>query len=295
MDKQSKILITGASGLIGSALVRLLKIEEYSNVTCLPLGFDLIKQHETLNYFEDEKPEYAFHLAAEVGGIAENNNRSATFIYKNTVMQCNIFRAACKVGVKKILFPGSACAYPAITDRLIVEDDFLLGKPESTNLAYAVAKQNGIVMAQSCAKQYGMGVVLPMVANTYGKNDKSTHVIPMMMEKIRKSREVNEIPIFWGTGKPLREFIHADDVAAAFLFLMRSYNSLDIINVGTGVEYSIDSLAYNIAAVMGASKNFGWDTSKPDGMMRKCLDSSKLRSMGWTPKINLEDGLRGLI
>lgn len=287
MEKASKILVTGASGLIGSALVRLLKAEGYDNLL-VPTrkNLNLWNHDDVFTYFARKNIEYVFHLAAHVGGIYENSNSPAQFIYFNTMMQCNVIGACRNWEIKKLLFPGSACAYPAITNRKILESDFLQGMPESTNLAYALAKQNGIVMAQSYAKQYDMKMVLPMVANAYGPGDKSSHVIPMMIEKFR-----NPNPIFWGTGKPLREFIHADDVASAFLFLMLNYHSSEIINVGTEEEVSIADLA----KIIGGKKNATWDHTKPDGVVRKCLDSSRIRALGWKPKIKLKDGLRDIV
>lgn len=290
MEKQSKILITGASGLIGSALVRLLRDEGYENFL-IPTRWDMDCRFDVdvQNYFFQSKPEYVFHLAARVGGIQENDNYSARFIYENTAMHCNIFEACREFSIKKLLFPGSACAYPAL-DRPIKESDFLQGPPEPTNLAYAVAKQNGIVMAQSYAKQYDMKVVLPMVTNAYGPGDRSSHVIPMMVEKFKKMK-----PIFWGTGKPLREFIHADDVATAFLFLMLNYESSEIINVGTEEEITIRGLANKIYNLVNKSILPIFDDSKLDGVARKVLDSSKLRALGWGPKITLDEGLRSVI
>lgn len=293
MNKQSKILVTGASGLIGNALVRLLRAEGYENVMAPTHDeLDLLAQQQVYNYFVDQKPEYVFHLAAYVGGVKDNSDIPVKFIYGNTIMHCNVLSETAHSGVKKLLFPGSACAYPAITDRPIREDDFLQGMPEPTNLAYAVAKQNGIVMAQSYAKQYGMKVVLPMVANTYGPGDRSSHVIPMVFEKMRHTIGTGEIPVLWGSGEPLREFIHADDVASALLFLMLNYDSLEIINVGTQEEISIKDLAIRMAKFWNYDGAIAFDATKPDGVMRKCLDSSKLRAMGWTPKITLDEGIR---
>lgn len=292
MEKSSRILITGSSGLIGSALVRLLKKEGYKNLL-IPSHqeLDFCNQSACYLYFHSNNPDYVFHLAAAVGGIQENIQSPAMLISVNTIMHCNILEACRAYNVRKLLFPGSACAYPANALQPIKESSLLHGIPEITNLAYAIAKINGIVMAQSYARQYDMSVVLPMVANTYGKNDRSSHVIPMMMKKFQDAHHV----IIWGTGKPLREFIYADDVASAFLFLMLNYDSSEIVNVGTGVEYSIAALAHNIKHVMNYKGTVGWDETKPDGIGRKCLDSSRIRAMGWEPKITLEEGLRRII
>ncbi len=293
MDKSSKILITGASGLIGSALVRLLRTEGYENLlTPTREEIDLRQQSSVFAYFDGYSPDYVFHLAAHVGGIQDNNNHPAEFCHDNTIMHCNVFLAANSCQIEKLLFPGSACAYPSNAAQPIKEESFLTGMPEPTNIAYAVAKINGIVMAQSYAKQYGMNVVLPMVANTYGIGDTSTHVIPEMIKKFKNS---NDDMIFLGTGTPMREFIYADDVASAFLFLMLNYDSSEIINVGTQNEISIKSLAHLIAEISGSKSAIAFNSSKPDGSMRKCLDSSRIREMGWESKVNLEEGLKRVI
>lgn len=293
MEKQSKILVTGASGLIGGALVRLLKAEDYENIFSPSRNeIDWTEQEAVQSYFYHTSPDYVFHLAAQVGGIQCNNSSPVQFSYNNTLMYCDVFEQSYQSGVKKLLFPGSACAYPKKALQPIKEENFLKGKSEITNIAYALAKQNGIIMAQSYAKQYGMNVVLPMVANTYGKNDRSSHVIPMMMEKF--SAASDEV-VLWGTGFPLREFIHADDVASAFLFLMQNYDSSEIINVGTQEEISIRQLSQWIGFdKYGYTGKITFDVSKPDGVARKILDSSKIRSMGWEPKIKLYEGIMSL-
>ncbi len=293
MEKQAKILITGASGLIGSALVRLLRAEGYENLlTPTRYELDICNQNTCYLYFHHYKPEYVFHLAAKVGGIKNNSDNPAEFIAMNTIMHCNIFEPSRAYQVKKLLFPGSACAYPAIAPQPIKESSFLQGTPEPTNLAYAVAKQNGIVMAQSYAKEYGMNVVLPMVANTYGMGDRSSHVIPQVIKKFREAKGEVE---FWGTGAPLREFIYAYDVAEAFLFLMQNYDSSEIINVGSGEEISIIDLVYKIDDLIGFDGKVKFDKSKPDGAMRKVLDSSLINKMGWKAKVGLDEGLRRVL
>lgn len=293
MEKSSRILITGASGLIGSALVPLLRTEGYENLL-IPSHeeLDLRQQPNVFRYFEVNDPDYVFHLAARVGGIKDNYEYPAEFCHDNTVMHCNVFLAANACQVYKILFPGSACAYPVL-DRPIKESDFLQGPPEPTNLAYAAAKINGVVMAQSFAKQYGMKVVLPMVANAYGPSDGSSHVIPNLIDKFIDAQRNNlsEV-ILWGTGYPMREFIYEEDIASALLFLMENYNSPKIINVGTMEEISIAALALAIAEIVGYKGEIKFDKNMPDGTMRKCLDSSQIRSMGWMPETDLVGGLR---
>ncbi len=298
MEKQSRILITGASGLIGSALVRLLKAEGYENIlTPAHNELDWTQQEAVQVYFYYAQPEYVFHLAAKVGGIQDNRDKSADFIYENTLMHAHVFQECYNSRVKKLLFPGSACAYPRDAEQPIKESSFLEGVPEPTNLAYALAKQNGIVMAQSYAKQYGMNVVLPMVANTYGIGDKSSHVIPDLIRKFKKAKDNNFNAVaLWGSGGyALREFIYADDVAEAFLFLMDKYNSSEIINVGTQEEVSIYNLAKNILSLIDYNPDILFTLDKLEGVPRKCLDSYKIYAMGWKPKVSLEEGLRRAI
>lgn len=291
MNKTSPILVTGADGLIGSALVRLLKVSGYENILA-PRRYDLdCLNPQALNiYFMRHEPKYVFHLAARVGGLHENDKKPGQFIYENTLMQCYILHEAVRHHVKKILLPGSACAYPR-RDEDILESDFLRGPPEKTNIAYAAAKINGIVMAQSFAKQYGIEVILPMVANAYGPGDKSTHVIPEMIQKFRPQ---GSRAFFPGTGIAVREFIHADDVARAFLFLMLNYSSSDIINVGTQESITIRRLAFMISGIMGYKGEIIFQGGE-DGAPRKVLNSFKLRSMGFSPRIDLPDGLRGML
>lgn len=296
MEKQAKILVTGASGLIGGALAQLLMAEGYKNLL-IPSHkeVDLCDQLMTFKYFDRHHPQYVFHLAAYVGGIKDNSEHPGKFIYKNTMMHCNVFDACNYLQIKKLLFPGSACAYPKDAEQPIKESSFLQGMPEPTNLAYAVAKINGIVMAQSYAKEYGMNVVLPMVANTYGIGDASSHVIPMLIQKIRDAKEHDIMPIIWGSGNPLREFIYADDVASAFLFLMKNYDNAEIINVGSGYEQTVGGLLSMIIGLLDYHGGVSRDSSMYEGVMRKCLDSSKLYAMGWKPKVSLEKGLRRVI
>lgn len=275
--------------------MRLLKTEGYENVLTLDHHLiDLCIQYQMMDYFVSIRPDYVFHLAAHVGGIHDNTMKPVDFCYNNTVMQCNVLEACHRIGVKKLLFPGSACAYPRDAEQPIKESSFLQGMPEPTNLAYAVAKINGIIMAQSYAKQYGMNVVLPIVTNAYGVGDRSSHVIPDLVKNLRSVKD--PLTTIWGTGNCIREFIYADDVASAFLFLMRNYNSLDIINVGTMEEVSIYELVSIILPKIKKDiSSISFDPSRLEGIYRKCLDSSKLYAMGWKPKVSLEEGLRRVI
>jgi GDP-L-fucose synthase len=297
MDKNSKILITGSLGMVGSSLVKILSKEGYTNLIFpTKKNLDLRDQKKVEEFFLKEKPEYVFHLAAVVGGIHANNNYPAKFIFDNTQMQLNVIDCSNKFGVKKLLFPGSACTYPRLATQPIAEESFLSGFLEPTNIAYAASKINGIIAAQSYHKEFGLNVVIPMPTNVYGEADhfelENSHVIPALIRrfhdaKLKKDDEV----IIWGSGSVMREFIYVDDLAAALLFLMLNYSNSDIINVGTMIEISIKDLAVKIAKIIGYKGDIIFDKSKPDGMPRKCLDSSKIIKMGWKSKINLDQGL----
>ncbi len=284
--------------MVGSALVRQLHRLNYRHLlTPTRQELDLCHQTAVFNYFSTHQPEYVFHLAALVGGIHANNNYPAEFIYENTQMHCNVIHSAHQHGVSKLLFPGSACTYPKLAPQPIAETAFLEGLIEPTNLAYAAAKINGIVMCQAYRKQYGLNTVVPMPTNAYGVGDNfdpdASHVIPALMNRLHEAKlqDLDEIQL-WGSGKPLREFIYVDDFADALIFLMQHYNESELINIGTMQEISIFSLAQKIAEVVGYQGQINLDTSKPDGTPRKCLDSSKLFALGWQPKINLEQGLK---
>lgn len=297
MQQDARILITGGSGMVGSALVKNLTNAGFKLLAPSHQELDLTCQNKVFDYFNQHKPEYVFHLAAIVGGIHANDTYPGKFIYDNTQMHCNVIHAAYKTGVKKLLFPGSACTYPKLAPQPIKEAAFLDGKIEPTNIAYAAAKINGIVMCQAYAKEYGINAIVPMPTNAYGVGDnfdpKASHVIPALMKRFHEAKE-NELAevTLWGSGKPSREFIYVDDLADALLFLMQHYNDRDIINVGTMLETSIFDLATLIANVVGYKGKINCDTSKPDGAPRKCLDSSKLFELGWQPKVSLINGLR---
>lgn len=298
MQKSDIILVTGASGMIGSALHKKLQSEGYKNVlTPAHKELELRDARAVESYFAVHKPHYVFHLAARVGGIHANTMFPAQFIYDNTVMQANVFASAHKSGVKKLLFPGSACTYPKWAPQPVKEGEFMNGPVEPTNIAYAAAKMNGIIMAQSFAREYKMNIIIPMLTNTYGVGDnfspESSHVIPALMKRFHEARTGN-LPevVLWGSGNPLREFIYVDDAADAFIFLMQKYDSYDTVNASSMQEISIKSLAELIAKVVGYSGNITLDASKPDGAPRKILDSGRLFALGWKLKVSLEEGLR---
>lgn len=296
MKEKAKILITGSTGMVGRALVRQLKTQDYQLLTPTHAQLDLRDQQQVTAYFAHHQPDYVFHLAAIVGGIQANNTYPAKFIYDNTQMHCNVIQSAYAHGVKKLLFPGSACTYPKLAEQPIKETDFLDGKIEPTNIAYAAAKINGIIMCQSYAREHQFNAIVPMPVNSYGVGDnfnpEASHVIPALMRRLHEANDhqAKEV-VIWGTGKPLREFIYVDDLADALLFLMHHHHSADIVNVGTMQEVSIAELAHEIAAVTGFKGRIVLDTTKPDGAPRKCLDSSALFAMGWKPRISLRDGL----
>jgi len=297
MKNKAKILITGSTGMVGSGLVRRLQNEDYRLLTPTRTALNLCDQHAVQQFFAENKPDYVFHLAAKVGGIHANNTYPAQFIFDNTQMHCNVIQAAQKNAVKKLLFPGSACTYPKLAPQPITESAFLDGKIEPTNLAYAAAKINGIIMCQAYAREHQWNAIVPMPTNAYGMNDNfdpnASHVIPALMKRFHEAKinKLDEV-VLWGSGSPLREFIYVDDLADALVFLMKHYDSPEIINVGTMREISIAELAYEIAAVVAYKGKIELDTSKPDGAPRKCLDSRALLEMGWKPTVGLKEGLK---
>jgi GDP-L-fucose synthase len=298
MEKNANILVTGSTGMLGSALQRHLAHAGYQHVlTPTRQTVDLLDQQQVNAYFLENKPEYVFHCAARVGGIHANNHYRAEFIYQNTQIQCNIIHAAYHAGVKKLLYPGSACAYPKNASHPIKETSLLEGALEPTNEAYAIAKLNGIKMCQAYRHQYGLNAIIAMPTNAYGIGDRfqqdNAHVIPALMQRFHQAK-VADLPevMMWGSGKPMREFIYVDDLAEAFVFLMLHYKSDDIINVGSQQEISMAELAHMIAAVVKYQGTITHDTTRPDGVMRKCLDSTRLRALGWQAKTSLREGLQ---
>ena len=299
MQKNSKIYVAGHRGLVGSAIVRKLQKEGFSNLLLRTSSeVDLRNQEAVKEFFEAEKPEYVFMAAAKVGGINANNVYPADFIYDNLCIQNNVIHESYRNGVKKLLFLGSSCIYPKNAEQPIKEEYLLSGYLEPTNDAYAIAKIAGIKMCQSYHKQYGCNFISAMPTNLYGPGDnydlKNSHVLPALLRKFHEAKVNNEPTVtVWGTGKPRREFLHADDLAEACLFLMDNYNSPEIINIGVGKDMSIGEMAEMIKTITGYEGEIVFDTSMPDGTFRKLLDVSKLNGLGWEAKIGFEEGVEG--
>lgn len=298
MEKDSSIYIAGHKGMVGSAILRKLQTEGYSNIICkTSKELDLRNQQETANFFEIYKPEYVFLAAAKVGGILANDKYKAEFLYDNLMIQNNVIHQAYKSGVKKLLFLGSSCIYPKMAPQPLKEEYLLTGLLEPTNEPYAIAKIAGIKMCDAYCYQYGCNFISVMPTNLYGPNDNydlnTSHVLPAMIRKFHEAKEHN-IPevVLWGSGKPLREFLHADDLADACYFLMQRYNEPGFVNIGVGSDISIAELANLIKDIVGYEGTIVWDATKPDGTPRKLMDVSKLQEAGWSASISLEDGIR---
>jgi GDP-L-fucose synthase len=297
MDKQSKIYIAGHRGMVGSALLRKLKAEGYTNfVLKTSSELDLRNQSDVRTFFEKEKPEYVFLAAAKVGGIVANNSYKADFIYDNLMIQNNIIHESFNNNVSKLLFLGSSCIYPKLAPQPLKEDYLLTGLLEPTNEPYAIAKIAGIKMCDAYRYQYGCNFISVMPTNLYGPNDNydlnNSHVLPALIRKVHEAKinNKNEV-IVWGTGTPRREFLHADDLADACFYLIQNYNEEGFINIGVGEDISIKELAELVKQIIDYKGKLEFDTSKPDGTPRKLLDVSKLHRMGWRAKISLKEGI----
>ena len=295
MKKDSRIFVAGHRGLVGSAIVRNLKENEYTNiVTKTRQELDLLNQKDVLDFFQDEKPEYVFDAAARVGGIYANDTFSGDFIYENMQIQTNLINSSHRSGVEKFLFLGSVCIYPKFAEVPVKEDSLLTGYLEPTNDAYAIAKISGIKMLQAYHKQYGFKSVSLMPSNLYGPGDnfhpKNGHVIPSMMKKFNDSN--GKSVTFWGDGTPMREFLYADDLADACLFAMEHFENAELINVGSGENVTIQNLAETIAGIVGYAGDIEWDTTRPNGTPNRPLDYSKMTELGWKPNHNLHKGLK---
>lgn len=298
MDKNSKIYIAGHRGMVGSAIKRKLEEQGYSNfVTRSSSELDLRDQSAVKAFFEQEKPDYVFLAAAKVGGILANDTYRAEFLFDNLMIQTNIIHSSYKTGVKKLMFLGSSCIYPKLASQPMNEDALLTGPLEHTNEPYAIAKIAGIKLCDSYRDQYGCNFVSVMPTNLYGPNDnyhpKNSHVLPGLIRKFHEAKIADQKEVIvWGTGTPKREFLHADDMADACVYLMRTYNSPGIINIGTGKDISINDLAVLIKEIVGFNGKIVFDHSKPDGTPRKLMDVGKLTSLGWEASIPLKEGIQ---
>lgn len=298
MEQHEKIFIAGRYGLVGSAIERALRRQGYENIVGLRHAeLELTNQAEVETYFKIEKPQYVFLAAAKVGGILANNTYPAEFIYSNLEIQNNVIHACYKFGANKLLFLGSSCIYPKFAAQPMTEDELLNGKLEPTNEPYAIAKIAGIVMCQSYNRQYGTNFVSVMPTNLYGINDNyhpdNSHVIPGLIRRFHDAKTANAPEVVvWGTGSPMREFLFADDLGDACVFVMRQYSGNDIVNIGSGVEVTIKTLAELIKKAVGYEGVLRFDATKPDGTPRKLLDVSKLTNLGWRAQTRLEDGLK---
>ena len=294
MDSESRVYVAGNTGLVGSAIVRMLHWKGYTNILSSPSkSWDLRNQMDVERFFRVNEPEYVYLAAAKVGGIGANAYYPGHFIYDNLMIQTNVIHAARKFGVKKLLFLGSSCIYPKFAEQPITEDQLLGGYLEPSNDAYAIAKIAGIKMCQAYRKQYGFNAISLMPTNLYGPNDNydldSSHVLPAM---IRKFHEAKDKVTLWGDGSAMREFLYVDDLAEAAFKCMLRYDSENIINVGTGKDITIKDLAETIADVVGFKGEIEWDTSKPNGTPRKVLNVDKIESLGWEPKVSLCEGIK---
>jgi len=307
MNSQSRVYVAGNTGLVGSAIVRMLHWKGYTNIISSPSShFDLRRQEDVETFFRINEPEYVYLAAAKVGGIGANNDYPAHFIYDNLMIQSNIIHAARRFGVKKLLFLGSSCIYPKVCEQPIKEEYLMTGPLEPTNDAYAIAKIAGIKMCQAYRKQYGFNAISLMPTNLYGPNDnfdlESSHVLPAMIAKYHyATTEGYTIDMggpwwpdvkLWGDGSARREFLHVDDLAEACYVCMKDYDSPEPINVGIGEDITIKELAGIVSDVVGYAGHTTWDTSKPNGTPRKVLNVNKIKSLGWESKISLEDGIK---
>jgi GDP-L-fucose synthase len=296
-EKETKIFIAGHRGMVGSAIVRNLSNKGYTNiVTRTRSELDLTDQHAVMDFFANEKPQQVYLAAAKVGGIHANNIYRAQFLYENLMMEANIIHAAHVHGVEKLLFLGSSCIYPKLAPQPLVEDALLTGPLEPTNEPYAIAKIAGIKLCETYRHQYGANFISAMPTNLYGPGDnydlETSHVLPALLRKIHTAKVNNHpsVPL-WGTGSPKREFLHVDDLAEACVHLMDTYDGEEWVNVGTGEDLSIKSLAEMICDVVGYTGELDWDTSKPDGTPRKLMNVDRVNALGWKASIGLREGI----
>jgi GDP-L-fucose synthase len=298
MNKDSKIYIAGHKGMVGSAIHRALVEKGYTNLVVRASSeLNLMRQADVEAFFNSEKPDYVFLAAAKVGGIHANNVYRGEFLYNNLMIQNNVIHSAFQSKVKKLLFLGSSCIYPKLAPQPLKEEYLLSGFLESTNEPYAIAKIAGIKMCESYRRQYGVDYISAMPTNLYGPNDnydlEKSHVLPALIRKIHTAKKNNVAHVdLWGTGSPMREFLHVNDLAEACLFLMENYSDEQHVNIGTGTDITIKDLAFLVKKIIGYSGELRFDPSKPDGTPRKLMDVSKINQMGWKHKIELEQGIK---
>ena len=297
-DLNQKIYVAGHRGMVGSAIVRQLKSNGFHHIVVRSSKeLDLRNQQAVLDFFQQEKPEYVFLAAAKVGGIIANNTYRADFLYENLAIQNHVIHAAYLHQVTKLMFLGSSCIYPKMAPQPLKESYLLTGVLEPTNEPYAIAKIAGIKMCEAYRAQYGCDFISVMPTNLYGPNDnydlQNSHVLPAMIRKFHEAKERGDQTMeLWGTGSPMREFLYADDLAEACLFLMENYSDAELVNIGTGVDVTIKELAETVQQIVGFEGEIRWDVSKPDGTPRKLMDVSKLHGLGWKHHIELMDGIR---
>jgi GDP-L-fucose synthase len=297
MEKNARIYVAGHRGMVGSAIVRKLEHEGHTNLLLKTSAeLDLRNQQAVDSFFENNRPEYVFLAAAKVGGIHANNVYRAEFLYDNLMIEANIIHAAYKHGVKKLLFLGSSCIYPKLAPQPLQEESLLTGALEPTNEPYAIAKIAGIKLCESYRDQYGCNFISAMPTNLYGPNDNydlnNSHVLPALIRKFHTAKVNGEAEVeVWGTGSPLREFLHVDDLAEGCYHLMLHYNEKMFVNIGTGEDLSIKALAELVQDIVGFSGQIRWNTEKPDGTPRKLMDVSRIHRFGWKHRIDLRNGI----
>jgi GDP-L-fucose synthase len=301
MKNDDLIYVAGSNGMVGSAIIRALRAEGFDNIlTRSSRELDLRDQSAVRRFFESECPAYVFLAAAKVGGILANNTYRGEFLHDNLAIQMNVIESARLTGVTKLMFLGSSCIYPKMAPQPMKEEYLLTGLLEPTNEPYAIAKISGIKMCEAYRDQYGCNFISVMPTNLYGPNDnfdlKNSHVLPALIRKFYTAKlEGQESVEIWGTGSPKREFMHVDDLAQACLFLMKTYDGRDFLNVGTGEDISIKHLAEMVGRIVGFEGDLRFDTTKPDGTPRKLMDVSRLHALGWKAQISLEDGISGVV
>jgi len=297
VEKHNKIYVAGHRGMVGSAIVRKLQQEGYTNIVVKTSAeVDLRSQGQVEDFYKQEKPEYVFLAAAKVGGIQANNIYRADFLYDNVMIQSNVIHQSYAHGVKKLLFLGSSCIYPKLAPQPLKEESLLTGLLESTNEPYAIAKIAGIKMCETYRDQYGCNFISAMPTNLYGPGDnydlENSHVLPALIRKFHEAKLQGKSEVeIWGTGSPRREFLHVDDLAEACYFLMQGYNDKLFVNIGSGVDLSIKDLALMVKEIVGFTGDLKFDISKPDGTPRKLMDVSRMKSLGWMFSITLERGI----